>query len=253
MDYKSVITADDFALDEGATDGILYCLDKQLIDSVSVCVNASPRKQELESYIAKLIVYPVSVGLHINLTEGVALNATTPQTSDMKLFDASRIFTMGESVSYGIWRLEILAQLEKFMRLFRRPPAHIDCHQHIAYLIPEAFSAMLSVAVEKNIDIRSPQPFITGLRMVGFKQKVHCRYQVNLGFCPWQRSRQLAAVYKRYVVSLKTADVDINFGDCEHRYVSSNIQSLELVSHPRIENNTVNRDIRFLEKLHTMQ
>ena len=66
-----IINADDFGMFDSANRGILYCLEKNLINSVSVCVNYRENNN-----IAEILPFRnrlVSIGLHINLTEGYSL------------------------------------------------------------------------------------------------------------------------------------------------------------------------------------
>lgn len=72
-------------------------------------------------------------------------------------------------------------QLARFRELAKRPPDHLDCHQHLAHFHPVAFAAYCAVARRHGLPVRSPAPFLTAAGFREFVGRVERENGVALG------------------------------------------------------------------------
>ncbi|MBC7195639.1 MAG: ChbG/HpnK family deacetylase [Deferribacterales bacterium] len=128
-----IITADDFGLDNHATNNILlaYRSNRITCASAMVFMADSLRAAKMSSEL------DIEVGLHINLTWPF----TQPEMSSLlqKHQNAISSYLLKSKLSQLIYNptlkksfdLVFRAQEEEFMRLYGRPPAFYNGHQHM--------------------------------------------------------------------------------------------------------------------------
>ncbi|OHB75840.1 MAG: hypothetical protein A2Z34_05405 [Planctomycetes bacterium RBG_16_59_8] len=147
-----IINADDFGMDSERNRGILSAAEEGLVTSVALLANG----EGLKEHLPRLLDIPsISVGLHLNVTEGEPL--VMPSRSPF--FRGKEPFwdgLDGESVSGDDVRKEFRAQMNRFMALTGRLPSHVDGHQHIHVAAP-LVSAVIDLCREYRIErIRVP-------------------------------------------------------------------------------------------------
>jgi len=165
---RLIVNADDFGLTRGVSDGILSAHRHGLVTSTTVLVNrAIPGDQ-----LGRLRDSGMGVGLHVNLTLG------EPLTRGRSLVDAAGRFVRDGQHAAARAKAsevsaEIAAQLERFERLFRRPPSHLDSHHHIGQL-PPVRDAFVQVAIEARLPVRSQDERARiGARSAGLRTPDH--------------------------------------------------------------------------------
>ncbi|MES2995136.1 MAG: ChbG/HpnK family deacetylase [Patescibacteria group bacterium] len=166
MPARLIITADDFGLTRGATDTVLEAVDGGALSCVSVIPNGQAVMYALEEW--KKRSDTLSLSLHLNLTEGIALS--TPDDIP-HLADARGVFRHSPfglllkcyALSPKTRRIlrqelekEIGAQIELIRREIGDAPLAVDGHQHI-HMIPCVFSILVRAPFAR---IRMPrEPF----------------------------------------------------------------------------------------------
>lgn len=160
---QCIITADDLGYAEIRDRGIFQCIEAGTITAVSLLVNGKNAKNAIE----KAILYPhVSIGLHVNLTEGISVSSSSLVKSLFLQNDNNEIDTfrgkigfrdalIQKKINLDEVRTEIRAQIAKFQELhpYHQLPTHADGHQHIHVLpsIREIFAEEIVNAQIKNI------------------------------------------------------------------------------------------------------
>jgi chitin disaccharide deacetylase len=128
-----VINADDWGRSRAETDVALRCCQAGRITSVSAMVFMAD--SERAAHLAK--ENELDVGLHLNFTErfsggGIASTLAKYQDKIARFLMRNRYSQilynpfLGREFSYSCE-----AQIEEFMRLFGKPPTHIDGHHHM--------------------------------------------------------------------------------------------------------------------------
>lgn len=124
-----VLCADDFALSETSSQGILKLLAASRLSAVSTVVNTAL----WQTYSTTLLPYlnKVDIGLHFNLTDNAWLTSPKMQQLGLaKLIVKSYLGQLSEDAIYN----ELKAQIEAWTHVFGRLPDFIDGHQHIQQL-----------------------------------------------------------------------------------------------------------------------
>ena len=117
MTRRLIVNADDFGQSAGINDGIVRCHEQGVVTSASLMVRW-PWATSAAAYARR--TPSLSVGLHIDLGEWTCRNGEwTPLYHVVRTDDPAAI------------ELEIVGQLERFQRLMRRDPTHLDSHQHV--------------------------------------------------------------------------------------------------------------------------
>ena len=146
---RLIVNADDFGLTRGVSDGILIAHRHGIVTSTTALVN----REIPDDQLGRLRDSGMGVGLHVNLTLG------EPLTRGRSLVDGAGRFVRdarhaAARAAPADVAAEIEAQLERFGRLFRRAPSHLDSHHHVGQLSPVQ-DAFLRVAVEAGLPVRS--------------------------------------------------------------------------------------------------
>lgn len=157
MHPNLIITADDFGITPRISEGMMSLAQKGLVSQLSLLCNMPGTQRALE--LAKENP-KIPIGLHLNLTEGDALSGhLTGLTSESSnFFSRKKLFLQLISGRISITQLEkeIKAQIER-MEIAGISPAYLDSHQHI-HIFPKISSIIQSIASEKRIQVRSPNP-----------------------------------------------------------------------------------------------
>lgn len=193
------ITCDDFGLNSTTNKAILELARTQAIDGTSVLVTHA-KESDLQELAEVKKSYPsLSVGLHLNLTEGkpLVLNIESSLVRNMDneiSFKGINSFLQSELLNPSMQTFEeIEAQVNLFKRYFNKID-HIDGHQHIQYL-PSFYKKLKNWLEQKqlgDIPIRLAKFESTGLKpsllniLTGWNKKnlthnIYDLHQTNIG------------------------------------------------------------------------
>jgi predicted glycoside hydrolase/deacetylase ChbG (UPF0249 family) len=151
-----IVTADDFNLSAGVSQGILEAHQHGIVTETSVMVNLG----DLPLASAMLAAAPqLGVGLHLNITRGRPL---APLRAVQALLGSDGQFlgspqALPRQVPIAAVRAEFQAQLETFQSAFVRPPQHLDTHHHV-HQHPVVLEAVLDLAGSLQLPVRSIDP-----------------------------------------------------------------------------------------------
>jgi predicted glycoside hydrolase/deacetylase ChbG (UPF0249 family) len=146
MPRRLIVNADDFGLTRGVSAGILAARRHGIVTSTTVLVTAAPDRDQL----AAARDVGLGLGLHVNLTLG------RPLTQGRSLVDATgRVVrrAAARATPRDVER-EVAAQVERFERLVRGAPTHLDTHHHVGLLAPVA-EVVLAAARRLGVPVRS--------------------------------------------------------------------------------------------------
>ncbi len=143
---KLIVNADDFGLNDSATDGIADCFSRGIVTSATLMANAPAFDRAAEFAIQNP---ELGVGLHFNLTWGSPISAAVDVPA---LVNSKGGFLGRNEIARRLWfgrvpseqiMMELNAQLARIRSTGIRP-THIDSHQHI-----HAFGSVFSVIAEQ--------------------------------------------------------------------------------------------------------
>lgn len=127
---RIILCADDFAYSPAISDSIITLAEQQRLSATS-CLTNFPNWPTDAKKIQSLS-NQISIGLHLNFTEGRALHAASQSQFDSIGQLIKRSFT--KQVDKELIAQEIIAQIENFKKHFGQLPDFIDGHQHVHQL-----------------------------------------------------------------------------------------------------------------------
>jgi chitin disaccharide deacetylase len=149
-----IINADDLGADEGRNAGILEAVRAGVVKSVSLLANG-PATDEAIKAIHEGKYEEVSIGLHLNLSEGKSISA------DLRLLAGNDGAFPGKAAAQRLLLQENIPELEK--EVFREveaqiglllkagiPLIHLDGHQHL-HIFPAVRKAAIGAAKKYGI------------------------------------------------------------------------------------------------------
>lgn len=152
-----IVNADDFGLNDAATDGIIESHRAGTVTSTTLMVNAPAAEQAA----ALAHEHPaLGVGLHFNLTWGRPLSASGDVPA---LVGPDGVFIPREKLARRLLAgriparevaIELRAQLQRIEALGIRP-THVDSHQHV-HAFGTVFSAVAGHCADAGIPMRVP-------------------------------------------------------------------------------------------------
>ena len=125
-----IVNADDWGRSVAETDAALACFSQGRISSVTAMVFMADSERAADVALQ----HGIPVGLHLNFTESL----TAPGTDDGFLnqhrsvvasLKRSRYLGLNPSLRHSFCSV-FQAQLNEFIRLYKKPPTHFDGHQH---------------------------------------------------------------------------------------------------------------------------
>ena len=155
-----IVNADDLGMSTGVNQGIIEGHQRGLITSTSVMPNLPHAEAGIRAAMSQ--APDLGLGLHVTLTWGrpVLPASDVPSlVSDEGVFQDIFFFFRSPSEA-GHLRAEIRAQFDRFVEIAGQMPDHLDAHQFAANLVPEAFAALIELAVQHGLPIRNPAPFV---------------------------------------------------------------------------------------------
>lgn len=183
-----IVNADDFGLNDAATEGIADAYLSGSVTSTTMMVNAPSLSRAADFALS----YPsLGVGLHFNLTWGRPL---CEKGSVPALIGADGCFLsrgqLAKRLLFGRIpieqiRLELDAQIAAFRSLGLNP-THIDSHQHV-HAFKRIFSSVAAKSEELNIPIRVP--WVSNDSFGGVSRKARryiLKMLINRSVAPWR-------------------------------------------------------------------
>ena len=141
---RIILCADDYAQNDDISQGILCAVDSRRVNAVSCLVNASSWPTAASAILQRRSI--VSIGLHFNLTQGVALSPLWKKQYGQHFSQLYSLIcaTYLNRLNISALKAEFSAQLEAFHKVLGVYPDFIDGHQHI-HQLPHVRDAMLEV------------------------------------------------------------------------------------------------------------
>jgi predicted glycoside hydrolase/deacetylase ChbG (UPF0249 family) len=145
--HPIILCADDFALSEGVSRGIVELLQRGRLSAVS-CMTASPLWPDHAHRLGRLAA-AADIGLHLTLTD------LRPLTRSLRLAPSRRLPPLGRLLRSALSRRldpeeirrEVRAQLDAFMTVRGTPPDFVDGHKHV-HLLPQVRGAVVEVVAD---------------------------------------------------------------------------------------------------------
>jgi predicted glycoside hydrolase/deacetylase ChbG (UPF0249 family) len=149
-----IINADDFGADEARNKGIFEAIQAGRVTSVSVLANGDGFEDAMNIWKG-LGKTDVSLGIHINLSEG------RPVNKDLRLLTDQDGLFLGKKAARDLLQnsmngetrreiqREVIAQIQA-LQAFGTPITHLDGHQHI-HVLPSVLTVILASASENRI------------------------------------------------------------------------------------------------------
>ena len=147
---RLVLCADDYALTEGVSRGILELAALGRISATSA-MTTMPEWRRLAPALRGL-ADRIGVGLHVNFTTAAPLGTMrgiAPAGSLPRLEDLVRRAFLGRLPAAEV-RAEIDRQLDAFEQAFGAPPAFVDGHQHV-HVLPVIRRALLDALQARGL------------------------------------------------------------------------------------------------------
>jgi predicted glycoside hydrolase/deacetylase ChbG (UPF0249 family) len=180
-----VLCADDYALSEGVSRGILELARQGRISATSAMTNMplwpahAPALAEIADRIA--------AGLHLNLTTGFPLGAMPNLAPDGRLPPLESLIRQALTGGLPIREIEaeIERQLDAFGRSFGTGPAFVDGHQHV-HGLPGIRTALLAVLGKRGLAgrlwLRDPSDRVSSILRRGLARKALAVTMLTAGF-----------------------------------------------------------------------
>jgi chitin disaccharide deacetylase len=218
-----VVCADDFAISEGVSRGILQLAERGRLSATSAMTTRPHwrrRGRELLAFDGRL-----AVGLHLTLTLGAPLGPMPGLApgGELPRYGALAAAAMARRLPQHEVEAEIARQIDAFADVFGRMPDFIDGHQHV-HVLPGIRRALISVAMQKRLAgrlwLRDPGDGAAAIRRRGvavakalviaglawgFRQAAQqAGFDTNEGFAgvsPFDPARDFAADFARFLAA----------------------------------------------------
>lgn len=150
---RLIVNADDLGRTEGINEGIFDAHRRGIVTSATMMVNyPSARRVAVLSRDNPAL----GIGLHLALSGGVP---ALPPEQVRSMVDANGLLPAKPGGLAGADRTEVMAevraQLKRFREIMGRDPTHFDSHHHSHRDVPAVFDAILAVAWETGLPVRS--------------------------------------------------------------------------------------------------
>lgn len=144
-----ILCADDFALTEGVSEGILYLAETGRLSAIS-CMTASPLWRHLGPLL-ETVKDRCDVGLHLTLTDQQPLSRLPQLAPSGRLPRLGRLIAMAFAGRLDGREVldEVECQWNGFVAALGRPPDFIDGHQHV-HLLPGVRDSVYELATMRG-------------------------------------------------------------------------------------------------------
>jgi hypothetical protein len=134
---RVILNSDDFGLSTSINDAIIMAFNQKLISSTTTLVNYPAGLIDGRAKLLDNNISPSAVGIHLNLTTGKPLTESISQNPRFcengffhcRVRDKPLLFL--DKKSRKDVRVEIEAQIQRFIDVMGFKPSHIDGHHHI--------------------------------------------------------------------------------------------------------------------------
>ncbi len=153
-----IINADDCNLTPKVTEAILEAHDKGVVSSTTFMVNLPVNPEIVRQLLA---AKKLGIGLHLNITLGEPVAKATAVKSLLQKdgrFKKQADYLSKKFPPVKEIAEEFKAQFQKFVKLFKRLPTHVDIHHHMHDHLP-FFEALSSVVKKQDLPIRWSRVF----------------------------------------------------------------------------------------------
>ena len=151
---KIIVTADDYGMHADVNAGIRDCVERGLVDAVSVGVCGESCSDEQIGLLRSISARrPVSLGLHLMLTDGHALTGVSSITDSSGKFPSYILDFVKKYVAGKIRLADIESELEKQIYCLADKGiaiSHVDSHQHV-HLLPGIWPIVRRLAERHRI------------------------------------------------------------------------------------------------------
>jgi predicted glycoside hydrolase/deacetylase ChbG (UPF0249 family) len=158
---RLIINADDLGADEARNAGIFEAIREGVVTSVSLLANG-PAVEEAIRGIFSLGEKKVSIGIHLNLSEGMPLVSGLRRLTgrDGCFLGKARTHELLSGPRDSDLEREIQQEFDAQVRVFKEaglPISHLDGHQHV-HVFPAAVRAAVNLARRHRIPwMRAPE------------------------------------------------------------------------------------------------
>jgi predicted glycoside hydrolase/deacetylase ChbG (UPF0249 family) len=220
-----IVNADDLGYSRTSTDATLECLAEGRITSATAMVYMEDSDRASDAFRDA----PIGIGLHLNLSEAFSAESVPRRVRDTQarlaeLFRSDR----RRQVRRWIYDPRIRAdversignQLDRFQALYRRPPTHVDGHQHVQL---------------------SPNVFLAGALPAGTKM----RRALDRSGSPRSMARLASSLRQRLIsrrfactehfFDISEVDPSGDAEDADARLRLADFTSVEVMAHPRFD------------------
>ena len=164
MNTKLIVNADDLGLSLHRDKGIFDLISLGIVTSVSVVVNTETFFSSTCHEILKIIKQKkeISVGLHLNLTEGKPISNISNPNAENSILDENGYFigkaqfheaASNQNIDLEQVNNEIKSQIVAFVNSLGFYPNHVNGHQHV-HVIPSI--ARVLAQIMKDYSIKLP-------------------------------------------------------------------------------------------------
>jgi predicted glycoside hydrolase/deacetylase ChbG (UPF0249 family) len=151
---RLIINADDLGADEARNAGIFEAIREGMVTSISILANG-PAVEDAIRGIASLGEKKVSIGIHLNLSEGI------PLVSGLRRLTGREGYFLGKARTHELLsgprdsdlEREIQQEFDAQVRVLKNagiPISHLDGHQHV-HVFPAAVRAAVNLARRHRI------------------------------------------------------------------------------------------------------
>lgn len=147
MKRRIVLCADDYGQALAISHGILVLIQQQRLSATSCLVTFS-HWEDHASWLLPL-KDQIDIGLHFNLTEGMALSSAYQAKYGAEFYSLSKLMLLAglERLDQHVIAAELRAQISRFQSALGFLPRFLDGHQHV-HQFPVIRQAVLTVYAE---------------------------------------------------------------------------------------------------------
>lgn len=162
LDSSIIANADDFGLNASVNKAILFCFEKEYINSATLLTNTPGFEEAVQ--IIKENVCISNIGVHVNLAEGRPLTNVPKRLLNEDgtwcLGQTNNILARFTRHEQQALLQEIHAQINKALQ-YGVPVSHIDSHYHL-HTLPWLSRLFLQIARHYNLRVRLAQTYREG-------------------------------------------------------------------------------------------
>ena len=167
MVRRLIVNADDFGLTPGVSEGILTAHQHGIVTSTTMLVN----REVPADHVRRALDAGLGLGLHVNLTLGKPLTRGASLADNGSFVrDPRRAAARAKEKDV---EAEVHAQIERFEKLTRAKPTHLDTHHHVGLHEPVR-EVVVDAARALGVPVRSQDAGVRArMRSAGLRTTDH--------------------------------------------------------------------------------